>query len=119
MSRFTDAAFTWTGNTIRGRAEICLISPLAYEIGFLGSGWKIEAPVGFCCDGPSVPGWALRLLPIGKMAKSSVIHDRMRSDPRWAKLFTDYVFFEAMGVEKVPLFWRVAAFTVVLFNFNR
>lgn len=119
MSRFTDAAFTWTGETIHGRAEIHLLAGLAYEVGFLGSGWLIEAPAGFRCDGPSVPGWALRFLPIGRMARASVVHDRMRRDRRWPKLLGDYAFFEAMGVEGVAMHWRLIAFLCVLLNFSR
>lgn len=119
MSRFTAAVVTWTGGTISGRAEICLLSPLVYEVDFLGSGWVVEAPAGFCCDGPSVPGWALRFLPIGQMMRSAVVHDRMRKDLRRSKLWGDVVFLEAMGVEGVRIHWRVIAFLCVLANFNR
>lgn len=119
MSRFTDAVFTWTGATIHGRAEIRLLSPLAYEVDFIGSGWVVEAPAGFSCDGPSVPAWALRFLPVGRMARSSVVHDQMRRDRRRSKLLGDYVFFEAMGVEGVAMHWRLIAFCCVLLNFRR
>ena len=119
MSRFTEAAWAWTGETILGRAEIRLLSPLVYEVGRLGSGWRIEAPAGFTCDGPSVPAIALRWLPIGRMARASVIHDVMRRDRRWSKWWGDLVFFEAMGVEGVGLFWRLVAVAAVLINFRR
>ena len=119
MSRFTDAQFRFTARTILGRCEYDLTKPLVYEIDFLGSGWKITAPIGFRTDGPSVPGFIAWALPVGKMARSAVVHDQMRNDPRRSKLLGDYVFLEAMGVEGVPVVWRVLAFLAVLVNFRR
>ena len=43
----------------------------------------------------------------------------MRQDRNWPKLLGDYVFLEAMGVDRVPLGWRLIAFAAVLLNFNR
>ena len=119
MSRFTEATFAFTGETVRGRPAFRLITPLVYEVDFLGSGWIIDAPAGFISDGPSVPHLFARFLPVGRMARSSVVHDRMRADRRRSKWLGDYVFFEAMGVEGVALHWRLVAFAAVLLNFRR
>lgn len=43
----------------------------------------------------------------------------MRNDRRWPKLLSDYVFFEAVGVDDFSLGWRLIAFAAVLLNFNR
>lgn len=123
MSRFTEAAYDLTGETKNGRPLVCLTSPLAYEVGFLGSGWTITAPAGFCTDLASIPafilrtGWGERLA--AEIARSAIVHDRMRSDTRWPKLLGDYAFFEAMGVDGVPLHKRLICLAAVLLNFNR
>jgi hypothetical protein len=119
MSRFTDAGWVFTGDTVRGRPVIRLLTPLIYEVDYLGSGWLVEAPAGFECDGPSVPIWALPFVPVGRMARASVVHDRLRADPRRSKFLGDLIFFEAMGVERVPLPWRLLTFAAVLINFSR
>ncbi|MFN7130151.1 MAG: DUF1353 domain-containing protein [Brevundimonas sp.] len=123
MSRFTDATWAETGAIKNGRPVVCLTSPLAYEVGFLGSGWTISASVGFCTDLASLPAWFARSV-IGRrlgdqIARSAIVHDRMRNDARWPKLLGDYVFFEAMGVDRVPLAWRLVCFAAVLVNFRR
>lgn len=123
MSRFTEAAYDLTGETKNGRPLACLTSPLAYEVGFLGSGWTITAPTGFCTDLASLPVWFARTRPgralAAKIARASIVHDRMRQDLRWPKLLGDYVFFEALGVDRVPLGWRLVCFAAVLINFRR
>ena len=55
----------------------------------------------------------------GRIARAAIVHDRMRADTRWPKLLGDYVFFEAMGVDHVPMAWRAACFAAVLLNFRR
>jgi hypothetical protein len=119
MSRFTDAGWTFTGETIRGRAVIRLLTPLVYEVDYVGSGWLVTAETGFKCDGPSVPFWVLPFIPLGRMARASIVHDRLRSDLRRSKFLGDLIFFEAMGVEGVPTFWRWVAFLAALVNFTR
>ena len=123
MSRFTEATWALTGETKNGRPVVCLTSPLAYEVGFLGSGWTITAPEGFCTDLTSLPIWFART-SLGsrlgaRIARAAVVHDRMRDDLRWPKLLGDYAFFEAMDVDGVSLGWRLVAFAAVLLNFNR
>lgn len=123
MSRFTDAKYELTGALKNGRPLVCLTSPLAYEVGFLGSGWAITAEIGFCSDLASLPAWFAKtrrgLWLAEKIARSSLVHDKMRQDHDWPKLLGDYVFFEAMGVDEVPLPWRVICFAAVLVNFSR
>jgi hypothetical protein len=124
MSRFTDATWEDTGRlNDRGRPVYRLTSPLAYEIGFLGSGWVIEAPAGFETDLASVPTWLLRRSwgrrTAERFALPSVVHDQARSDPRMPKLLGDYVFFEAAGVLGISIALRLIAYAGVLLNFSR
>lgn len=53
------------------------------------------------------------------IGRSAIVHDRMRQDRNWPKLLDDYVFLEAMGVDRVPLGWRLIAFAAVLLSLNR
>jgi Protein of unknown function (DUF1353) len=123
VSRFTEATWALTGETKNGRPVVCLTSPLAYQVGFLGSGWTITAPEGFCTDLTSLPLWFARTSPGSRLgariARSAVVHDRMRADRRWPKLLGDYVFFEALGVDRVPMGWRLICFVAVALNFSR
>lgn len=105
-----------------------LTSPFAYEVGYLGSGWKLEARAGFETDLASVPllpswapRWACRFRDwiADKLARAATAHDLCRGDPRIPKLTGDLVFLEAMGVDDVPALLRLAAFAVVLLNFSR
>lgn len=119
MSRFTEATWAQTGETKNGRPVICMTSPLVFTRHFLGSPWPIEAPVGFCCDGPSVPVWLARIVPLDKMAKASILHDVMRSDRRWPKVSGDLAFSEACKVEGLSWWWRLPVLVAVLLNCNR
>lgn len=119
MSRFTDGRWDQTGETKRGRPVIRMTTPLSFDRHFLGSGWTVEAPAGFCCDGPSVPAWLARIVPIERMAKASILHDVMRQDQRWPKLVGDLTFAEACKVEGLPWFWRWPVLVAVLLNFSR
>lgn len=123
MSRFTEAAFHFTGEMKNGRPLFCLTTPLVYEVGFLGSGWRVTAPAGFCTDLASLPLWLART-GVGKrlgrqLVRSAIVHDVLRQDRRWSKLLGDYVFWEAMGVDGVALGWRAICGLAVLVNFRR
>lgn len=122
MSRFTEARWEGNGETVRGRPVVCLTSPLAYQVGYLGSGWTIEAPAGFCTDLASIPAFILRTnwgeRLAAEIARSAIVHDRMRMG-QWPKLLGDYVFFEAMSVDGVALHKRLLCFAAVLLNFRR
>ena len=124
MSRFTTAEYTVIPNMYkRGRPMVCLDSDLVYEIGYLGSGWKLTAPKGFSSDLASIPKrllkykWARKLAD--QIARASIVHDLVRSNKNFPKLLGDYVFLEAMEVDGVSFVKRVACFVLVLFNFNR
>ena len=123
MSRFTEAAFRFTGETKNGRPIACLTTDLVYEVGFLGSGWRVTAPDGFCTDLASLPLWLARTA-IGQrlgrqMVRAAIVHDQLRQDARWPKLLGDYAFWEAMGVDGVAPGWRVVCGLAVLVNFRR
>lgn len=123
MSRFTEAAFDVTADRRNGRPVVCLTSPLAYEVGYLGSGWAVTAPAGFCTDLASMPAWTQRFRwgrrLADKLARSAIVHDLLRQDRRVGKIKGDLIFCEATGVDRVRLAWRLVAFVAVLFNFNR
>lgn len=123
MSRFTEATWVANGETVRGRPIVCLTSPLAYELGYLGSGFVITAEIGMCTDLASIPAFILRTRwgerLAAEIARSAIVHDRMRADLRWPKLLGDYAFFEAMGVDGVSLHKRLICLAAVLLNFNR
>lgn len=128
MSRFTEAAYEVTTQRARGRVVVRLTSPLVYEVGYLGSGWKLEAPTGFLTDLASIPilprwapRWLVRLRDwiADQIARAAIVHDLCRSDRRIRKLLGDFVFWEAMGVDDVPMWVRFPAFVLVLFNFGR
>ena len=138
MSRYTEATYVVVeGRTKGGRPVVCLTSPMRYEVLFLGSGWVVDAPIDYCTDLASLPvireAWlehprwgrfwrwvkARRDWIAGKLARASIPHDRLREDQRWPKWVGDYVFWEAMGVDRVPAWLRLLATVVVLFNFSR
>lgn len=123
MSRFTDATYVVTEGRRNGRPVVCLTSALTYEVGFLGSGWLVSAPIGFCTDLASIPRWTQRFRwgrrLADKLARSAIVHDLLRADRRVGKLTGDFIFFEALGVDRVRLAWRLVALAAVLTNFNR
>lgn len=123
MSRFTAATYDVTTDRKGGRPVVCLTSPLTYEVGYLGSGWAITAPAGFCSDLASMPAWTQRFAwgrrLAGKLARSAIVHDLLRQDRRVGKIKGDLIFFEATGVDRVRLAWRLVALAAVLTNFSR
>lgn len=123
MSRFTDATHDLTDVRRNGRPVVRLTSPLVYEVGYLGSGWMVTAPAGFCTDLASVPAWTQRFRwgrrLADKLARSAVVHDLLRADRRVGKVTGDFIFFEALGVDRVRLAWRLVALAAVLTNFKR
>ncbi len=143
MSRFTEAGWAATGDLKSGRPLYGLTTPLVYEVGFKGSGWEVAAPEGFRTDLASLPivprppvSWRrnalLRRVQLvvnrirrrlrrlaRQLVRAAIVHDRLRQDRRWPKLLGDYVFWEAMGVERMALGWRVVCALAVLVNFNR
>lgn len=123
MSRFTEATYDITGDRRNGLPVVCLSSPLTYEVDYLGSGWAVTAPVGFCTDLASLPQWTQRFRwgrrLAEKLARSAIVHDLLRADLRVSKITGDLIFFEALGVDRVRLAWRLVALAGVLLNGNR
>lgn len=123
MSRFTDATYDLTEDRHNGRPVVSLTSPLVYEVGFLGSGWMVTAPAGFRTDLASVPTWTQRFRwgrrLADKLARSAIVHDLLRADRRVGKVTGDLIFFEALGVDRVRLAWRLVALLAVLTNSSR
>lgn len=124
MSRFTDAKYVFSdGKTQSGLPEVTLTTELVYEIDHLGSGWIVRAPIGFRCDLTSMRPWMLKFsfgrYAYSRLSRASIPHDLLRKDLRKSKWTGDYVFWEAMGVDKVPMWLRIIATGLVLFNFTR
>lgn|GEM_PF-1782168 len=123
MSRFTDAQYEVTPDRRNGRPVVYMTSALTYEVGFLGSGWLLTAQKGFCTDLASIPSWTQRFRwgrrLARKLARSAIVHDLLRQDRRVGKVTGDLIFFEALGVDRVRLAWRLIALAAVLTNFKR
>jgi hypothetical protein len=133
MSRFTDATYEVTRLFKNGRPIVRLTSPMRYEVDFLGSGWHVDADVGFETDLTSVPvlprwikrhslgraAWRARARLAKRLARASVPHDACRQHEKRSKFIGDYVFWEAMGVDKVSEPLRTIAMLLALFNFSR
>lgn len=105
-----------------------LTSPMRYEVGFLGSGWVIDAPEDYHTDLASIPvlpdwspKWLVRFRDwcAVQLAPASIPHDRMREDTRYPKVLGDYILYEAAKVTGCPLWLRLLAFIAVLLNFSR
>lgn len=107
MSRFleplnvtTEDGCIWTVN-----------EPMDYEVGSLGSGEKIEVPVGQKTDFGSVPQalWWL-LSPIGLGTRAFVLHDYLYTIQKYTRAKSDAVLLEALGVLGVPWLKREAIY---------
>lgn len=116
MSSFTRAIVEPTGRTVYGRVEFRVVAEFTYEVGYLGSGWKITVPEGFIFDGPSVPFYALPFSDVGKMFKSSAIHDWLIADGKHPRELCDLIFKEALAVEGLSLTGRLLAYWAVRWN---
>jgi hypothetical protein len=100
-----------------------LETPLTYEVGYLGSGRRVEVPAGFITDGASVPRIFWPLFPTwGKYSRAAVIHDYLgdllvnRRAPHPEGLTQrqiDGVFYEAMKVCDVVWPVRLIIFAIV------
>ena len=86
--------------------------PFVYEVGALGSGRRIDIPVGFQTDGASVPQWLWSVLPVwGSYSRAAVVHDYLLSrlasgvphPEGMDRNQCDAVFWEAMGVTQTPM----------------
>lgn len=113
----------------RGRSLAMVTEGFCYDVGEKDSGERITVPRGFVTDFGSIPRFFWRLAPPwGRYAKATVIHDLlyatrgtgMIDGVRWISRRTDYsreecddIFYEAMGVLKVPGWKRAMMFAAV------
>jgi len=121
------------GETVRGRPVFILKTDMVFEVGFLGSGWEVRSKAGCKTDLASLPRLPAWLGDYGlgrvlirrwawaadRLSRASIPHDELRRDRRWPKIWTDYVFWDAATVDKVPLPLRLIATLFVLLNFSR
>ena len=119
MSTFTRAVFEPLDEYRCGRRLYRIPDGFSFDIGFLGSGLSIVVPAGFVTDGPTIPRWATKLLPVGTMMKSAAIHDCLRENLRFSKPEGDAIFLTAMYAERTPAWLRELAFLAVRFNNSR
>ncbi len=119
MSAFTEATFSPTGESREGRRLYRIEEGFRFDIGYEGSGLSVSVPAGFVSDGPSVPVWLSRLLPVRKMVKACAVHDMLREDLRFSKLEGDAIFLTAMAAEGTPFLMRELAFLAVRINNSR
>ena len=100
-----------------GRGTVRLISPFAYDVGYLGSGETIEVPIGFETDFCSVPRWARGLIStFDRGAKAAVLHDFLWSQPKpraRSRREIDRIYREAMAVLQLPFLRRWVIWTGV------
>lgn len=85
-----------------GRQVYKILKPFVYEIGFKGSGVRIEVEAGFLTDFASIPPLADNLFglnPMGRHNKAVVIHDKLYADPHLAEILAEWIFIE----ERAPL----------------
>jgi hypothetical protein len=120
MSAFT-GALTLTELDLDWRSWR-LESPLTYEVGALGSGKIVTAPVGFVTDGASVPRVFWSALPAwGRYSRAAVIHDYLCTcinarDPHPlapTRKVADGIFREAMKVCGVSALLRFVMWVAV------
>lgn len=116
MSSFTRAIVEPTGRTVHGRVEFRVVETFVYEVGYLGSGWKVIVPEGFTFDGPSVPFYLLPFVPVGQMFRSSAVHDYLITETAFPRELSDLIFKEALAVEGVSYLPRLFAYLAVKWN---
>lgn len=122
MSSYTAAEFEDTGTRVQGRRVYRNVRQFYYAIGREDSPLKVRVPKGFLTDGPSLPRWALQLLPSGykaRLMKPCAVHDVLREDPTYSLLESDAVFLMAMETSGFGALEAHAAFLLVRFNTSR
>lgn len=91
-----------------------LLTSFEYHVGAMPSTDVIRIPAGTVTDLATVPQilWSI-LPPHGRWAKAAIVHDYLYAQGIGSKRYADAVFYEAMGVLKVPRFRRWLMFTAV------
>jgi hypothetical protein len=92
-------------------------SPFEYHVGRYPSNEVIKVPKDFVTDFASTP-WGLRwIVPVhGKHGKAAVLHDflcKQAKEGIVSRKYADEIFYEAMGVLKVPKWRKYAAYFAV------
>lgn len=91
-----------------------LVRSFTYHVGSLQSKTKVIVKAGFITDFASVPSQMWWLLPPwGKYGKAAIIHDYLYQNHLFTRGIADHIFFEAMGVLKVPTWKRLLMFWAV------
>lgn len=89
--------------------KYCVIRPLSYHIGFLGSELVVTVPEGFLTDLASVPRALWFLVPPHSpdYAAAAVLHDYLYEwkEGMFTRVVADGIFYEAMRVLGVAK-WR-------------
>lgn len=120
MSSFTEAKIEKTDKKRAGRRIYRVIEPFTYEVGFLGSGLKIEIPKGFETDLVSAPWWVRWALPLDHMKRPAILHDYIREHRPDIELWrTNLIFLEAMYADGTIEPARTLAWLAVRTNRNR
>lgn len=101
-----DGVWVWT-----------LTEPLVWELGDIGSGFTITAPVGFSTDLGTIPSWLRWLLNPAdpQCAKAYILHDWvLKSFGVNCQFFAVSQLYEAMRADGVPAWKRVIHYFGVL-----
>lgn len=108
MSHFLDAlilepldnGYTWK-----------IIEPFDYEVGNLGSGEKIDVPIGFVTDLASIPRLFWNIMPpFGRYSRAAVLHDWLYHTQQYTRKKSDHILLEAMAVLNVSWITRWTIF---------
>lgn len=111
MSKFTTPL---VGSWNDDMTLFTLSESFVYYVGCLNSNEVIKVPIGFVTDFASIPKCFQWLFPqIGKYGKAAVLHDYLYDKGIGTKERADYIFYEAMGVLKVPNYIRNIMYCVV------
>lgn len=115
------------GPVIEGVGKRMVLKEFDYFVGSLGSGIRVNVPVGFETDGASVPKplWWI-LPPYGKYGQAAIVHDKLYRDGMLlvdgmpihiTRARADEIFLEALEVLKVnPLVRNSMYLAVRLFG---
>lgn len=86
-----------------------------YHVGSEDSNEVIKISKGFISDGASIPKifWSFIGGPWGKYGYAAIVHDFILRENLYSTKRADEIFYEAMGVLKVPQWKRWIMFTTV------
>lgn len=120
VSSFTEAKIEKTGKKRHGRPIYRVKESFFYEVGFIGSGLKIEIPAGFESDLVSAPWWCAWLLPLDHMKRPAILHDYLREKRPDIELWrTNLIFLEAMYADRTIEPAKTLAWLATRTNKNR